>query len=68
MRALAWPDAFDPAGRRALYVFNGDLFLLNLATARFSRLTTTEAEERSPEFSPDGLLYFFSQREWRAVP
>src|SRR5438552_15280594 len=31
-QVLAWPDAFDPAGRRALYVFNGDLFLLNLAT------------------------------------
>src|SRR5205085_3522927 len=45
---------FDPAGRRALYVFDGDLFLLDLASARFSRLTRTVAEERSPEFSPDG--------------
>jgi dipeptidyl-peptidase 4 len=53
-QALAWPDEFDPAGRRALYVFNGDLFLLDIATARFSRLTRTDVEERSPGFSPDG--------------
>src|SRR5262245_36805122 len=44
---LAWPDAFDPAGRSALYVLNGDLFLLDLATAQFTRITKTEAEERS---------------------
>jgi Tol biopolymer transport system component len=53
-QALPWPLTFDPAGHRALYVFKGDLFLLHLATARFARLTDTEAEERSPEFSPDG--------------
>src|SRR5262245_10238778 len=53
-QALSWPDEFDPAGRRAIYVFNGDLFLLDLGTARFSRLTRTDAEERSPGFSPDG--------------
>jgi dipeptidyl-peptidase-4 len=58
-QVLAWPTAFDPAGGRALYVFNGDLFLLDLATARFSRLTKTEAEERSPEFSPDGQRLAF---------
>ncbi len=58
-QVLAWPQAFDPAGRRALYVFDGDLFLLDLATARFSRLTKTEAEERSPEFSPDGQRLAF---------
>src|SRR5215210_7502774 len=58
-RSLDWPEAFDPAGRRALYVFKGDLFLLDLATSRFTRLTQTEAEERSPGFSPDGRRLAF---------
>src|SRR5687767_9559667 len=25
-QSLNWPEEFDPAGRHALYVFNGDLF------------------------------------------
>src|SRR5215208_301223 len=29
--SLEWPEAFDAAGRRALYTFKGDLFLLDLA-------------------------------------
>ncbi|HEX8335775.1 MAG TPA: DPP IV N-terminal domain-containing protein, partial [Pyrinomonadaceae bacterium] len=58
-QSLSWPDAFEPAGRRALYAFGGDLFLLDLAAARFTRLTKTEAEEQSPGFSPDGRRIAF---------
>ena len=58
-QSLEWPEAFDPSGRRALYVFDGDLFLLDLAAARFKRLTRTEAEEKSPGFSPDGRRLAF---------
>ncbi|MCA1615411.1 MAG: S9 family peptidase [Acidobacteria bacterium] len=58
-QSLGWPEAFDPAGRRALYVFTGDLFLLDLNSARFTRLTKTEAEEQSPGFSPDGRRLAF---------
>src|SRR5277367_6571758 len=29
--ALAWPEAFDPNGRQALYMFHGDIFLLDLS-------------------------------------
>ncbi|MCA1621009.1 MAG: S9 family peptidase [Acidobacteria bacterium] len=58
-QSLDWPEALDPAGRRALYVFKGDLFVLDLAAARFARLTKTEAEERSPGFSPDGRRLAF---------
>ncbi|HKS30554.1 MAG TPA: S9 family peptidase [Pyrinomonadaceae bacterium] len=57
--SLDWPEALDPAGRRALYVFKGDLFLLDMGTARFTRLTKTEAEEQSPGFSPDGRRLAF---------
>jgi dipeptidyl-peptidase-4 len=57
--SLDWPEAFDPQGRRALYVLKGDLFVLDLAAARFARLTKTEAEEQSPGFSPDGRRVAF---------
>lgn len=59
MGSLDWPEALDPSGRRALYVLKGDLFLLDLAAARFTRLTKTEAEEQSPGFSPDGRRLAF---------
>src|SRR6185295_16232275 len=51
---LPWPIAFDGAGRRALYIFKGDLFTLELAESHFRRLTTTTAEETSASFSPNG--------------
>ncbi|MFL6335386.1 MAG: S9 family peptidase [Pyrinomonadaceae bacterium] len=57
--SLDWPEALDPSGRRALYLFKGDLFLLDLAAARFTRLTKTEAAEQSPGFSPDGRRLAF---------
>ena len=58
-QTLAWPDAFDAAGRRALYLLQGDLFVLDIGAARFTRLTKTDAEEKSPEFSPDGQRLAF---------
>ena len=54
IQVLPWPQAVDAAGRRALFIFDGDLFLLEFSTSTFVRLTTTAAEEKSPEFSPDG--------------
>jgi len=68
MDALPWPLAFDGAGRQALYIFNGDVFVLEFDKAHFRRLTTTPAEETSASFSPNGRrvayvrsndLYFF---------
>ena len=66
--ALSWPLAFDGLARQALYIFNGDVFVLELNSAHFRRLTSTPAEETSASFSPDGRrvayvrannLYFF---------
>ena len=54
IQVLTWPQALDAAGRRALFIFDGDLFLLEFSTSTFVRLTTTMVEEQSPEFSPDG--------------
>lgn len=65
---LPWPQSFDLSGRRALYIFNGDLFLLDLAKARFTRLTKTNEEEQSAEFSPDGgKLAFVRKNDLYAV-
>ena len=66
--ALPWPLAFDGSGRQALYIFNGDVFVLEFNGPHFRRLTTTPAEETSASFSPNGRrvayvrnndLYFF---------
>src|SRR5215211_3373278 len=68
VNALSWPLAFDGSGRQALYIFNGDVFVLEFDSARFRRLTSTPAEETSASFSPNGRrvayvrtnnLYFF---------
>ena len=53
-QGLGWPQSFNASGRRALYIFNGDLFVLDLQKASFSRITKTSEEERAGEFSPDG--------------
>jgi len=52
--ALQWPLAFDGSGKQALYIFNGDVFVLDLTTAHFKRLTATPVEETSASFSPNG--------------
>ncbi len=52
--SLSWPLAFDGSGKQALYIFQGDVFVLELDTARFRRLTSTPAEETSASFSPNG--------------
>ena len=57
--SLPWPVAFDAAGRRALYESNGDLFLLDLPSAHFTRVTTTDVQEKSASFSPDGRRIAF---------
>ena len=56
---LPWPDALDPAGRTAIYVFGDDLYALDLATSRFARLTATDAKEQLPRLSPDGSRLAF---------
>ncbi len=37
--SLSWPQGFDRDGRRALYLYDGDLFLLELAFSTFQRVT-----------------------------
>jgi dipeptidyl-peptidase-4 len=56
---LPWPVAFNDAGQRALYIFGGDIYLLDLDQAQFQRVTETAAEEKSANFSPDGRKLAF---------
>ena len=57
--ALPWPIAFNRAGKQALYLFDGDIFLLDLNSSAFSRLTQTAEEEKNPQFSPNGRFVSF---------
>src|SRR6185503_7478078 len=38
---LSWPLAFDGTGRQALFIFAGDVFVLEQNNAHFRRLTAT---------------------------
>ena len=57
--ALEWPGDLDATGRFALYTIEDDLFLLELATSRFARLTSTPEAEQAARFSPDGRRVAF---------
>lgn len=60
MEGLGWPEGFDSAAGRALYVDGGDLFVLDLATADAWRVTNTpKVEETAPRLSPDGKWVSF---------
>ncbi len=54
--SLAWPEEFDRAATKAVYLFHDDVYLLDLSTATFTRITSTPAEEKDVQFSPDGKL------------
>lgn len=58
-KALPWPLAFDGQGKRALYLFEDDIFLLDLEDSKFSRITVSKAKEKSPRFSPNGQKVAF---------
>lgn len=53
-RLLFRPVAVDLNGRRTAYLYQGDIFVLDLSSSQFIRVTETEKPEKSPNFSPDG--------------
>ena len=59
--ALGWPDSFDGGGTHAVYALAGDLFLLDVATGRFERLTRTSEKEEVARLSPDGKKLAFAR-------
>jgi len=52
---LMQPNSYDKNGENALYLFDGDVFLLNLKNASFKQVTNTKEGEKNISFSPDGL-------------
>src|SRR5262249_518927 len=67
---LDWPPlfetngahaAFNSSGTQAFYVFKGDIFVLDLATAQFQQITKTDAVEEAVSFSPDGKSIAFAR-------
>ncbi|MGZ4815971.1 MAG: S9 family peptidase [Terriglobales bacterium] len=56
---LEWPEDFDASGQKAIYVFKGDVFVLDLPTAKFTRATNTPEEEKDAQFSPDSKQIAF---------
>ncbi|MGH2568250.1 MAG: S9 family peptidase [Bacteroidota bacterium] len=56
---LPFPEEIEGSGRRALYLFENDIFLLDIRRATFLRVTDTPAEEKSVNFSPDGKKLAF---------
>ena len=58
-KVLEWPDVLLPNGSVALYLLEGDLFLLDLRSSAFRRVTLTVGKEKCPSLSPDGTRAAF---------
>lgn len=56
---LGWPNAFDPAGRWAVYEKSDDVLILDLQSSKIVSVATTDAKEKSARFSPDGKWLAF---------
>jgi len=56
---LPWPDSFDRAGRRAVYVIANGLFLLDLPASTLERIGRPEDKISVARLSPDGKKVAF---------
>jgi dipeptidyl-peptidase-4 len=51
---VAFPSELDAQGTRALYVIEGDIFVLDVPGSTYMRVTSDPGQEKSPRMSPDG--------------
>lgn len=59
------PDpVFDAAGRRALFLRDGDVFLRELGTGTLRQLTRSELVERDAAFMADGRVMYRAGTDW----
>jgi dipeptidyl-peptidase-4 len=59
LEELGWPDSFDPLGGWVVYENSGDVVALSLRTSEVVPVAVTDADEKSPRFSPDGQWIAF---------
>jgi hypothetical protein len=70
---LPYPEEVDGKGKTALYILKGDVYLLDLPSLTFLRVTQTPESESCVRLSPDGkrvayvrgLLFAYDQDENR---
>lgn len=53
-RILFLPQAIDLNGKRTAYLYQEDVFVLELSSSQFLQVTETKGAEKSLHFSPDG--------------
>ena len=65
---MSWP-AISPDGEQVCFVYKSDLWLVPFDGGEAQRITSTEAEEWHPKFSPDGKkIAFNSNRDgWTGI-
>ena len=59
MMYLEWPSSFSSNGEHGLYLFEDDIYLLDILNQNYRRITDTESEEKAARFSPDGKKISF---------
>ncbi len=51
---LDWPQQINNSGDFAVYIYNKDIYLLDIKASEFMRITESDTEEKAVRFSPDG--------------
>ena len=59
---LDWPLSFDPYGKYGVYIYKKDIFVLEVSSSTFIRITKTDISEKAPRFSPDGSRLAFVRK------
>ncbi len=60
--ALPWPTVLSSTGRSAVYEIKGDIYLLDVPSASFTRVTNTAEEEKDAQLSPDATKIAFVRK------
>lgn len=56
---LEWPSSFSSSGEFGLYMFEDDIYLLDIKNQDYMRITRTKNVEKAARFSPDGKKISF---------
>ncbi len=53
-KRLDWPQEINNSGDFVVYIYDNDIYLLDLKASEFMRITESDSEEKAIRFSPDG--------------